>query len=178
MQIGLTLSQTKQLDPRLEVLKDWETLGRLFTYNPETGDLQWKAPRARNVKVGDLAQHRGKDGYQTKVFSLVFPTHRIIWAILYKELPPEFIDHKDRNPYNNSKNNLRASCRHTNQQNTIKHSDGSNPYKGVNNYRGKWRARVSVLGKRFSLGHFASPEQAQKACSEFRKLHQGDFAHD
>lgn len=178
MQIGLTLSQTKQLESKDEVLKDWQTLCKLFNYDPETGNLYWKAPRARNVKVGDLAQRKGKDGYQTKVFSLVFPTHRVIWAMLYKELPPEFIDHKDRNPYDNTESNLRASCRYTNQQNTIKHSDGNNPFKGVDSWGGKWRARVSILGQRFSLGLFATAEQAQKACSDFRKEHQGDFARD
>jgi hypothetical protein len=89
-------------------------------------------------------------------------------------------DHKDRNPYNNQKNNLREATVSQNLINREKYSIDtcSSKFKGVtfNKANKQWHARISKNGKRIHLGFFESEERAASRYNAAAiKLHQ-DFA--
>lgn len=145
-------------------------------YNPVTGLLIWKKPPSRFIKAGQEAGHKGPDGIMIKIMGRAMPAHRLIWIMVFNEDPPEQIDHKDRNCYNNSLDNLRASCKFTNQQNTIARKDSSTGVKGVSPVGSKFRARSSLYGKRVCLGTFSSEEDAKEVLMDFRRKHYGEFS--
>ena len=74
--------------------------------------------------------------------------HRAIVTKHYGEIPKGMvIDHKDRNPLNNSLNNLRICTQAENTRNS-KGRGGKSKYKGVfKNRQGKWTAQISRKGK-------------------------------
>lgn len=74
------------------------------------------------------------------------------------------IDHKDRNIYNNKKENLRIATHAQNKWNSKKKSTSCNKYKGVYPvYGNKWIADIMVNGIRQTIGQYKSEEIAAKA---------------
>jgi hypothetical protein len=74
------------------------------------------------------------------------------------------VDHIDRNPLNNRRDNLRVVTHSTNQQNRIQ-SNNTSGYKGVSfrANRGTYRAFIKQHGKQITLGCFLDPEEAARA---------------
>ena len=68
------------------------------------------------------------------------------------------IDHRDRNPLNNSIENLRVV---TNQQNTWNRDVKGNTFIKAS---GKYQAQIRVDGKKKYLGMFVSEDDARDAC--------------
>lgn len=102
--------------------------------------------------------------------------HRMIMGLERGDLRE--IDHRDGNPANNQRYNLRICNSGQNQKNKGRVSFNSSGYKGVSWYpaRGKWHARIKVDGKCIHLGLFESAEDAHKAyCAAADKYH-GEFA--
>lgn len=106
--------------------------------------------------------------------------HRVILArVLGRELrSDEYVDHRDGDPTNNRRDNLRLStlaenCR--NQKRSVKNTSG---YKGVSfsKQTQKWRAQITVDQVNHNLGDYDTPEAAYEAyCAAARELH-GEFA--
>lgn len=69
----------------------------------------------------------------------------------------KMFDHKDRNPFNNQKNNLRPATQSQNIMNTPKRKGTSSQYKGVCwvKAKQKWRAHITLNGKQINLGYFS-----------------------
>ena len=77
----------------------------------------------------------------------------------------EYIDHINRNKWDNTKKNLRITNGTGNGLNRNINKEGkTSKYRGVcfDKNRNKWRAEISV-GKKFNLGRFNSEEDAAKA---------------
>ena len=74
------------------------------------------------------------------------------------------IDHINRNTLDNRKTNLRWASRSQNIMNSCKKSKTAR-YKGITYHATtkKWRARIGIGNKRFSLGLFDSQEDAASA---------------
>jgi hypothetical protein len=89
------------------------------------------------------------------------------------------VDHKDRNTFNNKKENLRLCTHAENMRNCKKNTKNTSGYKGVtchsNCKKKKWHARIKVNKKRISLGYFVTPEEAHKAYCEASKKYHGEF---
>ena len=87
------------------------------------------------------------------------------------------IDHIDGNGLNNQKSNLRQATHTQNLRNSKKKTPGSSIYKGVyfcpriNHYR----ARITLDGKRISLGYFLSEKDAGLAYDKAAKELFGEF---
>ena len=87
------------------------------------------------------------------------------------------IDHINGDALDCRRANLQA-CTH--QQNIMKQrhqATARSPFKGVMQFRDKWRARITINGKTMHLGLFASAIEAARAYNEKAKELIGDFAH-
>jgi len=75
------------------------------------------------------------------------------------------IDHRDFNPLNNQKSNLRICTRAQNCMNKLKWKGCSSRFKGVSWSKEvlKWRAGINKDGKQHYLGYFNSEEEAALA---------------
>lgn len=170
--------------PKANPLPPLEFILELFYCNPETGILVWKNPRNNRISAGKIAGWMDDQGYlyvqlringKDKTFSI----HRLVWFVATGVDPgAKQIDHIDGNRSNNQIKNLRLANHIENAQNAKKRRDNSSGYKGVSwcKQKNKWRARISVTGRRFFLGHFDTPELAHMAyCKAAAELH-GEFA--
>lgn len=65
-----------------------------------------------------------------------YAVHRILWKIFYGEIPETYvIDHLDRNPWNNSIDNLKCKSKSGNQQNRGRGKNNKTGITGVAEYR-------------------------------------------
>lgn len=98
--------------------------------------------------------------------------HRLIAGAF----PGQLVDHKNQHTLDNQRDNLRIADRTQNAANSAPHKDNRSGFKGVDSYRGKWRARIFVRGKRFCLGTFAEKSDAVAAYRTAAQIHFGEFA--
>ena len=73
------------------------------------------------------------------------------------------VDHINRNPLDNRRQNLRFVTRSINGLNRDKENWGISK-----KYDNKWRARIMVNGKHYDLGSFNCPKEAKKAYDNFK----------
>jgi len=113
---------------------------------------------------------------ETRIKSKLIRLHRFILNL--KPGDPE-VDHRDRNPLNNQKNNLRVCSREENMRNikfsTIENKTG---YIGVyrNHGNGKYRACCSINNKTYHIsGNFDTAEEAAKARDKYVLTISGEF---
>ena len=85
------------------------------------------------------------------------------------------IYHIDRNGLNNQRENLRLCTGRQNAHNRKLRSDTNTGFKGVTRYGGRYKARITVNGKRLLLGHFDRAEDAHKAYVDAAKSNFGEF---
>ena len=103
--------------------------------------------------------------------------HRIIMGL--EKGNPLTVDHRDRDPLNNRRSNLRIATQSQNSQNTTgrsrswaKHGVWSR-HRGVtwDDQKKRWRATVCLDRRQHHLGHFDDEEQAAAVCRAFRAEH-------
>jgi predicted RNA methylase len=106
-------------------------------------------------------------GYKT----VYVPMHKIIMA------PPfgYVVDHRDRNPLNNQRHNLRICTLRENLFNR-RRTDNLTGYKGIYPNGRKWSACVTVAGKRHVLGTFDDPKMAALAYNLGAIVFHGEYA--
>ncbi len=142
-----------------------ETIREQIGYCPVTGDLFWKVGRP-GVKRGSLAG--GKSGVYKKVMvqRRGLLAHRVAFFLTEGRWPSE-VDHINRNPLDNSWENLREVTRSENQRNKnpfLCKSWAKSGIKGVYQIRS---GRYRVLGRgSVNLGLFDSIEEAGAVATE------------
>lgn len=144
----------------------------------DLADLKWQAQFNRNYpKSGVYARRafRQLDGSPASVFM-----HRIVLErILDRQLVKgEEVDHRNGNPLDNRRENLRLATRSENGRNRRLSTASTSGYKGVSLHKrsGKWHAAIKINGRIKNLGYFDTPEQAYAAyCESALELH-GEFA--
>lgn len=89
--------------------------------------------------------------------------------------PKGLVDHANRDPLDNRRENLRTASRQENAANMrVKARCG---LKGVTAHPGgRWRARITVKGRQLCLGLHATAEAAHQAYIKAAKEHFGAFA--
>lgn len=142
-------------------------LREAFWYNPETGDLTWKSSSINNrIRPGRLAGYvdTSRGGYIRVILDGVkMGAHRVCFAIHHGRWPTEEIDHINRIRTDNRACNLRECSRVDNAQNRK-----VTARTGVTLQRdtGKYSAAIGAFGKRYHLGSFNTPEEANAAYLE------------
>lgn len=106
--------------------------------------------------------------------------HRLIMErIIGGAIPKDrYVDHKDGNRMNNTRENLRLATYAQNVQNSRKLDKNKTGFKGVC-YRAKYNkyeASIMANGKWKYLGHFDTPEAAHEAYKKAAKELHGEFA--
>jgi len=128
--------------------------------------------------AGEIAGHQRGDGYWIVCLDRKkYAVHRLIWFWHHGTWPVE-LDHDDLDRGANAMNNLREATRTLNNANHPCRRDSRLGVKGVFQNKGcdRFYARISCSGQRYSLGGFATREEANEAY--FRKAKElfGDFA--
>lgn len=180
-----------------------EELSKRLNYDPVSGKLFWKhAPREcfssdmawrlfNSRDAGKEAGHKhlqrgGKPhailvGFKMGGKYRSFVAHRVIYALMGVDIPSGMqIDHKNRNPFDNSWDNLRLATESQNlcNQESKKRrcANGIGLPKGVSRDRGRYKSQIQVNGKKVFVGSFGTPEEAARAYNEAAQRHHGDFA--
>ncbi len=87
------------------------------------------------------------------------------------------VDHIDRDGLNNRRANLRVATPEQNRHNSKMLCTNTSGLKGVHwrDDQKKWRAQITVAGKKKNLGYFPTKEEAHAAyCKASQELH-GEF---
>lgn len=88
------------------------------------------------------------------------------------------VDHINHDTLDNRLANVRLATASNNQHNSRTPRNNTSGFKGVNWYRerGVWRARISVAGKRRTVGSFSTAEEAALAYDAAARSAYGEFA--
>jgi len=88
------------------------------------------------------------------------------------------VDHKNGNGLDNRLCNLRVCERSQNNANRKRVQSKTSRFKGVHfeNCTQRWRAELTINGKRIRLGRFPSEEQAVAAYMKAANEHFGEYA--
>lgn len=90
----------------------------------------------------------------------------------------KYADHKDRNPLNNRKSNLRQATSAQNAQNHTKYKNNTSGITGVyfNKYHNCWIAEISVNKKRITIGRYQDKNDAIRARLMAEMEYHSEFA--
>lgn len=171
-------------------LPDVAYLRECLDYDPETGEFRWKTrPLGHFVSArghwqwnpkfaGKIAGSLDRLGYRLiGIDGVLFRAHRLAWLLVHGEPVPVEIDHYDRNPDNNSADNLRAATRSENMANTVLRRDSTVGAKGVQRQpNGRFQAVIRHRNMRFCLGTFDTIEEAAEARRKAARHLNGEFA--
>jgi HNH endonuclease/AP2 domain len=130
----------------------------------------WHAARVRH---SDVFYAKTTVGLASKGGQVTLRMHRVI---LNAPIGIE-VDHRDRNPLNNQRSNLRLASTIEQARNRRRRTDNMSGFKGVHWYRhrSKWRSTIRIGGKLVLLGDFSTPIEAARAYNEAAREHFGDF---
>lgn len=89
------------------------------------------------------------------------------------------IDHRDRNPLNNQRLNLREATQSQNGANRGPNRNNRSGYKGIwwHPLRSRWYASIRVNRRKINLGCFSDPKDAARAYNAAAIKHFGEFAY-
>lgn len=105
--------------------------------------------------------------------------HIILSRLLLNAPIGSYVDHKDCNPLNNTRSNLRLATPSENSRNVPKTANKrSSQYKGVSWHirKQKWIATVAINSKNRFIGYFNSESEAANAYNKKAKELHGEFA--
>ena len=164
----------------------------LFDYNSEQGLLIWKERPVNNFKtesawkmwntrfsgegfgytsntqkIGKTPGIRRKGAITVNNVRYLYLHYRLVWIYHNKKIP-KMLDHIDRNPINDSIENLRPTSPMYNMRNKSIHINNTSGITGVswNKNSKKWESNIKIKGKKIHLGLFTNIESAIKARKE------------
>jgi hypothetical protein len=153
-----------------------EYLKRLFEYDPETGLFCNRSSRGR-ARAGHEAGSYTCGYWRIVIDGEKYYAHHLAWLYVYGEWPLE-IDHRDGDRSNNKIANLRIATRTENCFNADREA-GSSGLKGayLDTRVSKWYSKIQIGYRTIWLGHFSTPEEANRAYLMAAEKYQGEFAY-
>lgn len=151
-----------------------ERLQQLLSYCPETGVFRWRVNQGAGGAGREAGSWRGSGYRSIAIEGRRYLAHRLAWFYVYGEHPPSCIDHKNGDPADNSIANLRPSSALQSRWNCGTRNKWG--FTGVKGSGSKWEARISVNGKKRSLGRFGTPAEAGAAYIGASLVLHGEFA--
>jgi hypothetical protein len=139
----------------------------------ELASMGWSAHKGK----GDYyyASHRDGSGARERYWLHNEVMQRVLGRLLESE---ELVDHINRDKLDCRRSNLRVATRSQNEANKTKGARGSSKYKGVTKTaNGKWKAEITVAGKRRYLGVFKDEVDAAMAYNNAAAIEYGEFAY-
>jgi hypothetical protein len=147
----------------------------------DAGVLRWKRVANGGVCIGDaVGASIAKTGHKSVVlyFDGKQRGHQygaVCWFLCHGNWPEFEVDHIDRNPANNCKNNLRLATKSQNRVNRVMPNKCG--HQGVYmRQSGRYSAQTWQNGEAINLGTFDTVEAAANARAESQKLLHGKFA--
>ena len=140
----------------------------IYHFEYRDGNLWWKVPTARAVKVGQQFGTKHNKGYrQGRVKGKLILEHRLIW-FMFKGYWPKEIDHENGIKDDNRLNNLREL---THQKNMLNQGSrgGTSKHRGIfwSKDHSKWRVKFCVNGNYHHVGMFLTEDEALEASNKF-----------
>lgn len=139
--------------------------------------LNWHYHKSSNETQGYIRINRWVNGKKSKCVTKSL--HRTVYERIAGRplLTSERVDHKDGNPLNNQRSNLRLATASQNSANRAKAKNNTTGYKGVYRHKNNWwRAIIQVQGEAIHLGLFRTPEEAHEAYKQAAVKYFGEFA--
>lgn len=135
---------------------------------PLVSQYRWRINYARKETNTQKAYRRVETSYNGRPLKL----HRL----LLNAKSNQIVDHKDQNPLNNCRNNLRTVTASQNQRNRKARKNSSSQFKGCyfDKNRQLWAAQIRVNEKTKSLGRFKTELEANNAYKEAELKYFGD----
>lgn len=99
--------------------------------------------------------------------------HRFLLCVTNKTIQ---VDHKNRNPLDNRRSNLRIASNQENAFNQSLRTDGASKFKGVSRKDGKWRATINFCKQQYRLGLYSNEIEAAEAYDKKAIELFGEFA--
>lgn len=174
-----------------------ELLRKLLRYDPETGELYWRARSSDMFSSGrrspeassnvwnskyankEAFTFKSPDGYRSgNIFGRVYLAHRVIFAIYHGAWPARHIDHIDSVRDNNRISNLREASDAENSRNCSSEAGSSSRYLGVSFYKRdrNWEANIRIDGKQVHLGRYSCECEAARVRDVAALAHHGAYA--
>lgn len=145
------------------------TKGNYCLIDSENIDLicqwKWHSKKINRVAIGFYAY--SYMGSEAKTVAM----HRYIFG----PAKERFIDHKNGNPLDNRRSNLRECNILQNMANQKIRTTNTSGYKGVSKIRGKYAAQICRNSKNRLIGYFDSAKEASLAYRREAILHDGEF---
>jgi hypothetical protein len=143
-----------------------ELVRHLFHYDPATGIFRWKNPLNNRVKKGDIAGYINEGRrILISINHCLFLASNIAWLYVHGEWPKLEIDHRNRDPLDNSIANLRDVTGAVNCANQEKRKTNKSGFKGVCKAHSQsgWRSQICVNNTTYYLGVYPTAELAAGA---------------
>ncbi|QIN99876.1 hypothetical protein falkor_99 [Salmonella phage falkor] len=147
-----------------------EILEKYFVADPDNGILYRKTKKGLKECCANNKKSHPDVGFQGDTYQL-----HVLLFIMYYGYRPEEVDHKDTNPRNNRKDNLRDASRSQNNANRNQQCNNTSGYKGVSWEGSSWRYQVRHEGKNYSKRGFKTAEEAFEASKILRESLHKEF---
>jgi hypothetical protein len=158
-----------------------ERVRELLSYDLETGIFARRIAKGGN-KAGAVAGFKRRDGYiSIKIDGKEYLVHRLVWLCLNGRWPKGELDHVNGRKDDNRAANLREATRAENITNCGVRRDNQTGFRGVRRAHTcvdgspRFDARITVAGKQFWLGMFATAKEASDAYQAAARMHYGQF---
>jgi hypothetical protein len=154
-----------------KVLPPAQDLWELFDYKPLTGELVWRKPASRRVKVGAVAGSPGRNkGVDIRLHKKLYRAHRLVWRWVTAIDPDSLeLDHINGDRRDNRYWNLRLATRAQNMWNTSGRGTTRMP-------SGRYYAKIRAGGNAIYLGTFTTEDEAHEAYKKAALELHGEFA--
>ena len=138
---------------RIEIMPLLPLAKQKMMYDADSGEFRWRkgfrgCPAGKLVGFAREGEHR-----EIGIGGKLVYAHRLAWAWVHNEEPPEEIDHEDRNKHNNAISNLRDGSGNVNDYNRGIQANNSTGVSGVTQQDRSWLARAGGNKNRKTLYH-------------------------